>query len=74
MPATSSEAVARKKERRNAARNAKRKAAREAVVAFVATVPIGTGRKWRIGPPAPELSKKESREMLAEAVRNTARM
>lgn len=70
MPATTPDAIARKQQRKNA----RRKAPRESVPTFVPPAPIGTGRKWRIGPPAPVLSKRELREMLATAMITTAGM
>ena len=66
MPVKSPEAIARKKQRRNE-RN--REGARRAAVA----VPIvSTNRKWRIGPPMPEMTKTQLRAMLAQIFQNTA--
>lgn len=68
MPAKSPEALERKRLKRMAKDRTKAAAAKSARPAVL----VGTGRKWHIGPKMPEMSKADLRDMLAQAMANTA--
>lgn len=74
MPATSPEAIARKKIRKYARAKERKAENRAAEIAALTALPPrpGTGRKWFRGPPMPEMSKSQLREMFAQAAQNTA--
>jgi hypothetical protein len=69
MPSSSPEALSRKRQRRR-----ERRLEKKAAIPAVASVIISTNRKWRLGPPAPEMSKAELRRMFAEAMQRTAEL
>lgn len=70
----SPEAIERRKARDIAYTNKRRADQRAARLEAAKGAPAVTvrNRTWRIGPVGPELSKRELREMLAAAARNTA--
>lgn len=67
MPATTPEAIARKRHRKNKRRRERRAQANPVVVPT-----INLSRRWHIGPKMPEMSKAELRAMFAEAMARTA--
>lgn len=70
----SAEAIERRKVRDIAYTNRRRAAERVARLEAANGAPAVTVRNkaWRIGPVGPELSKRELREMLVQAIQNTA--
>lgn len=78
MTGASPEAIERRRERdriKNRKRRAKARAAKaQAAKSAPPPLILSRNKKWRIGPPAKEMSKAELRAQFVEAIQNTARM